>query len=270
MNLSGPHRMAGDEVQYQFCPVCGGGKWRFFINRKTGVWYCHVGRHQGARTGKVDAGFLPKGPAMREMPQQVREITLPTLRQITHASPAHQYLASRSISVDTQRRLGLADWHAESRIFIPFTGEKHGDIIGYTGRDYSGTAGLKYRNNPGAKALYVPDRTTGGPEGAHAGRVVVVEGPFDAIACYQSGHPAVRCVALGGKRASAGTGAELARLVAGRSVLVWLDPDALKESLALVRELAPHAKAVQLHRDRRFKDAAECPPDVLSELLTGG
>jgi len=269
--LTGLWRLVGKEVNYAICPICGHPGWKFYANRHTGAWHCHAGRHRGVRSGVFDPTSMPWYISKNLLysntsNQENKEIILPILSKISNNNKASSYLASRHISPDTMRLLGLADWVEQHRIFIPFVGE-NGDVVGYTGRDYTGLASLKYRNSNGTKVLYAPDRTVGSGAAACAAFIVVVEGPMDAIACYQAGVDGVRAIALGGKTITESCGRELRRLCATRDVLVWLDTDARTESVAVVRALAPYVKSVRNWHGTCSKDAADTPPHELARFL---
>lgn len=270
MNLIGLWRLAGKEANYATCPFCGHTGWKFYINRATGAWHCFAGRHIGNRGGVLDVGGMP-WHSLNAADQGAdthgpKEVTLPILGKLVNNTRAMGYLAQRYITQPTIQALGLADWVAECRIFIPFVGQ-NGDILGYTGRDYTGTAHLKYRNSLGIKALYVPARAAGESAGTPGRPIVVVEGPLDAIACYQTwrGHGTV--AAIGGKTCSSAVYNDLLALCRGRRVFVWLDADARVDAFHLALKLAPHVENAFVIGTKLAKDAAEMPPEQLAQFL---
>jgi hypothetical protein len=254
--LAGPSRLVRDELQWEICPICGAGGWRFGVNLRTGLWNCFAGRHQGGGGRIIDYHLLRDRYSNQyptagiiEIPE-IHEILLPTTEPIVDGTLAHQYLTKRNISRDTITRLSLRDWRSEFRVLIPFFNEV-GDACYYTARDYLGTSVRKYINASSPKTLYYPSPAPRGSGVGGARHLAIVEGPMDAVAVWQCARDAgLRwdVVALAGRSVPAHCAAQLRDAAAGRRVLVWLDADGPGRSaaFAVARQVAPHAEKVVL------------------------
>lgn len=270
--LTGEYRVGPSEVQYYRCPVCGHEGWgKFYVNRTSGVFYCHAGAHRGRRTGVVDDRLLLPGYNQGKVSNQVtnKPVELPYSIPIQIPSPAYRYLSKRGISQVTYKQLHFRDWIDEGRILIPFFNQQ-GDVVGYTGRDYLGTSAVKYRNADGARVLYAPHLSVAESRAAPYSVLVVVEGPLDAVAVWQAAPAGVRVCALGGRDVAANQTAPLVALARGKRVLAWLDADDAGQSggLAVARRLGPYAERVRLVRGAEgLKDPASHTPGELARIL---
>ena len=235
-DFSGPTRTSGEQVVYQLCPVCGGNRWKTYVNPVTGLWWCHDPQHSGG--GRVDIGspLTGQGQAILSAlerpgtPQQIRwpEVQVPSWERLT--GRARRYLQKRGISIAQAERLGIAEMQDKMRVIVPYFGPD-GSIIYWTARKYSTLEdGPKYLASSGKHPLYVL------PGWHPTDHVVVVEGVFDAIAVHQAGLGPV--VALGGKFLPAYLRPDLDSLVcSGGHVTVVLDSDALAAAIQLRNKL---------------------------------
>lgn len=236
-DFNGPSRESGQQIVFQFCPVCGSSKWKTYVNPITGGWYCHAPEHSGG--GKIDVG-MPLTNRGNQILQRLAgshgsresgtwpEITLPPWEPL--CSRALRYLCKRGINSDSAARLGIVEMQDRMRVIVPYYG-KGGEIIYWTARSYSALEeGPKYLAASGRHPLYIR------PSWHSAPCVVLAEGVFDAITIYQTtGLPAV---ALGGKALPRYLEQDLLMVAADR-VVVLLDGDALAAAVKLKRRLVP-------------------------------
>jgi len=213
-SLSSDSRQHGDQINYQVCPECMDAKWHFYINTGTGGYKCF----------KCEAaGYLPvEGTFNRPKPREAvwEEISLPP-----NGPPgawARSYLLQRGIGRTTFEQLGLREWTGQGRILIPYTNSE-GAVIYWQARDFTGRQEPRYLGAPDVRRpLFIAPGD---------GRIVLVEGVFDAVRVNQVGPTAV---AMGGKTLAEHMVKPLEHVVrAGSQVYVCLDGDALKNALEL-------------------------------------
>ena len=273
-DFTGESRVAGDQIQFRRCPVCGDERWKTYVHPESGMWICFTGAC-GA-SGKVEVTRDVETLASVLRPQaspywawdRWAEVDLPN-NQHCLLTNSEQWLAQRGVSVKVRNSLKLvsgrfhdSDWY--NKIIIPFYDPK-GRIIYWSARQFEGDPGpRKYLNCPNVKhPLYVPNYAT------HSGRVyeyanplVVVEGPFDAIACYQAGY---FTAALGGTTLPRHLKKILLDM-ARSQVVIFLDHDALTKAVKLAKNLEAHAD-VRIVRPPRGKDPGDLNPNEIKELL---
>jgi len=209
---------SGEQLNVRECPVCGGSKWKVFLNAETGLGNCfhgdcetkfnkysfiraHIGsptnaktfehikqvaREQGWRAPRKHSNSVNLTPAALKLPE-----SLPFPIKGQNLS----YLANRGVSVDVAQYFNLRYSHTgkfwykadgknraqsyERRIIIPIF-DLNGELVSFQGRDITGTAEKKY--------LFPPEyASTGkflynGHNAVGAKRIVVGEGAFDVIA----------------------------------------------------------------------------------------
>lgn len=234
-DFGGPTRESGGQIVYQHCPVCGCSRWKTYVNTDTGFWYCHAPEHSGG--GKIDVGLslTNRGRMLLEgganLAVHWSAVALPTWEPLS--GRALRYLARRGIDAARAARLGIVEMEDRMRVIVPYCGPD-GEIIYWSARSYSALEdGPKYLAASGRHPLYVR------PGWRPVGKLVVVEGVFDAIAVEQyTGHP---CVALGGKALPRYLVSDLLWLGTDSLVLL-LDADALGDAIKLRQRLQAQRK----------------------------
>jgi hypothetical protein len=260
-DFTGAFKVAGCELNYQCCPVCGSAGWNTYVNTQTGKWYCHSSKHGGGGVVEAWVGgehrgqeilrVLHRDPAVHEW----SEVELPPFHELSKA--AKRYLLKRGVPLAQAKRLGLVEWEGRDRILIPYF--RNGELIYWNSRAYSThTFGPKYLAAPGKHPLYVVG------EGE---QVVIVEGAFDAMAVANTGR---RGVALGGKNLPQHLLADLRKHVENRGVLIALDGDALGSALEL-RQAVLEAGGLPVVVPLPYgEDPASMTATKLEEVLSAG
>jgi hypothetical protein len=266
--FTGPSKPSGTQIQFKFCPVCGGDQWKTFVDPDTGKWICFRGSC-GAR-GQVEIGLDAEPKAAGQdildtleqsfrkagLVQEWEEIDLPPWHELTF--PARKYLRKRGIDDDMADGLGLVEWEDKSRILIPFF-DRAGSLIYWNSRRYSDQLGEgpKYLTAPGKHPLYTQRGSLGKDE------VVVVEGVFDAFAVLRAGWDVV---AMGGKSLPSYLVKDLLTFAAGRGMIIGLDSDALDASLRLRSQLSDRAE-VRIVTPPHGLDPGDMIPGKIEEML---
>lgn len=191
-DFPGECRPSGEEINFQYCPVCGDHRWKLYVNPDTGNWFCFSGLHNAGGKIEVGLGSDEAGVRLLEMLRaqpvvpEWAELDLPPWEPLSKT--ALRYLHDRGVTDQEIRDLGLVEWTGYFRILIPYF--HGGDLVFWNSRRYSEHAGMgpKYLAVPGKKPLYFLH--------ASSRRVVLVEGVFDAMAVRRAGFAAC---ALGGK-----------------------------------------------------------------------
>jgi single stranded DNA-binding protein len=135
--------------------------------------------------------------------------------------------------VETARRVGLLTRHGEEalagRVLIPEL--RGGAPVFVTGRAVSPDLTPRYRSVRGRRVLFFREAALATP-----GPLFLVEGPFDALALWAAGFPAV---ALGGSPSRA----VLGEMPPGRSLVFLPDTDPAGQDLAgRLRQTIPHLR----------------------------
>lgn len=223
-------RVKGDEVLVQTCPYCGSDRWNLEINAVNGFAKCWVCKQP--RPGRADVALADltgqrhdiktsaardkKQPPLQsgDHPQDFK--TLP----IADVPSAADYLSRRGYTSDVVREFSLSVCIEEGhqlygRIVIPIRDYWTGNVLGWTGRSYTGgwpkyLSMLPMMQVTGWRA---PGRTT---------PAVVVEGHLDGIAVRRAGFSAA---VLGGSSIN-DLSEWSARLLSEQWAVVMLDGDA--------------------------------------------
>jgi hypothetical protein len=266
-----------DELNYETCPVCGHGNWKFFVNQGSGVFHCFAGRCPNPNGRVLDHHLLPRYSNARATAKgdSEKEVTLPETSEIIKGTPAFRYLSRRNITANTIRELSLRDWALQFRVLIPYFNGRS-EVVYYSARDYLGISSRKYVNAAAPKTLYAPHQSPGcrdaGVRAPDDPLVVLVEGQLDAVAIHQcareTGIPA-RALAIGGCSVPEHCRPELIRQVTDRRALIWLDSDApgQRGAIQLMRQIEPHAREIRLRWHGDCKDAGDTPAPELARIL---
>lgn len=274
-DFQGECRPSGQQLNFRVCPVCGSESWKLYLNPETGFWFCHAGAHQGG--GAVEIGTLSQAslegkailqmlnPAARVPDPPTAEVDLPEWEPLSDR--ARRYLHRRGLSDESIARWGLVEWVDQYRVLIPYFSQS-GQLVYYNSRRYSDNLGdgPKYKGMPGRHPLYVPDRRG-------RGKVVVVEGAFDAMAVRE--RTPYHVVALGGKSLPKYLRTPLRDevfsailLKDGGEVVICLDGDAIGDSLQLLNKIPPlRGITVRMAVLENGEDPASITPERLREVL---
>jgi DNA primase len=177
-------------------------------------------------------------------------------------APARRYLERRGFGAATVRkwRLGYAvDGLYAFRIIIPARNE-HGELESYTGRSFVDAEPRYYNPTVMGPAMVGPEHW---PRRQLRNRIVVCEGPFDALAIDRIGMPTA---ALLGSNPHP---LQLVRLSTFQDVLIATDPDSAgaKAAAELEGSLARWVSKVRRVLLPRGQDPASMPCAELKALL---
>jgi hypothetical protein len=174
-----------------------------------------------------------------------------------------KYLSKRGLERETLREFGVGycgTGRYGGRVVLPIACPAGAS---FTARAISPDDDLRYLSGPGAGQLLF-----GWGQAARAWRsdrdLVIVEGPFDAMACWQAGHPAV---AVLGKRFRE-TQIQMLRGFEVRRFVLMLDGDALDDALQQAEMLG---REVSVAAPLEGKDPAEAvergEPEAIGEAI---
>lgn len=215
----------GVQLNLRECPVCGGSKWKVYINEETGLGNCFHGdcemkfnkfkfikatlKAKGFREvmENIDSyleihGWKPKEkvevapnpfpetkrfnlPNFIPLPVDGRNLTYLTKRGITQEATAYFGLGfCKDGYFQYQKPDGNVAYKDFSmRIIIPIK-DLNGELATFQGRDITGTSDKKYLFPSGIRStgslLYNGQNAVG------AEQIVLNEGVFDVIACWQA------------------------------------------------------------------------------------
>lgn len=210
----------GEQLNLKTCPVCGGSKWKVYVNADSGLGNCFHGdcetkfnkftlikAHSGLfgrqlidyikQTGR-EMGWAPRKRVVNSAPVIIKaELHLPESFELPYKGRNVKYLEDRGIDAVMAKYFNLrfcedgyfeyptpegknAKQNYSNRIIIPIF-DLNGTFVSFQGRDITGTADKKYLFPPGFAAT-----------GSHlynghnvipgTNRVLVGEGAFDVIA----------------------------------------------------------------------------------------
>jgi len=250
------------------CPLHGGSNATSFVITLGKGFYCHsCGRGGGvvAFLEFMGDSCLPDQDAVRpwhealgrseplhldlERLAQGRTRALAGLLavpQIRPLDPRHPYLGTRGVHPETARRFACGYLWGQGafggRIVFPIR-TPDGRLVGHIGRAVLPDTEPRYRFQKGLRKglLLLNEHAV-----SHSSPLVVVEGPFDALAVSQAG--VINVVALLGCQAS---GHQLAALAGYTTVLILLDGDepGQEGTARIVAALGSRAVAVRLAGD---------------------
>jgi hypothetical protein len=229
-------------------PECGKSN-HLYVNARSGKWICHVcgqASHdikrlliqvEGYDWLKSGAGLMGMGeapePEQEPEPKEPERINTPLPPEYIPVWDGERwsfpkYLTSRNINRKTARRLDLgycSSGEYANRIILPIRCPLGNS---FTSRMVHNYTRIRYKAGEHAgRLLYGWESLRW-----YRGKVVLVEGPFDAIKVIQSGYAAI---ALMGKLLSR-TKTPLLNSI-DRELVVMLDEEAGKESIKVAREL---------------------------------
>jgi len=263
----GPYRESGTQTVYQYCPVCGSSKWKLYVDRATGRWFCFAGEHggggqvpPGALTDDVRRAVITQFDYDATSRQAWPDVELPAWKELS--TLARAYLFIRGVRKAECTAYHLVEMKDEPRVIIPFFGPAH-RIISWIARDYTNKLPLKYDQAPGTKPLYVL------PHWTSVDTAVLVEGVMDAMAVYTAVR--IPVIALCGTHLSQRAEQDLRQLVR-KKIVMLLDNDAAggKGSKRIVDTLRTcyevESKSFMLPEGA---DPSSVTDDVLRELLGG-
>lgn len=261
-DLRGEPRFSGAQLQYEYCPVCGHGGWKFYISEATGGWFCFAGSHNSG-------GFIAPRCWWPD-PRQLQFATAPIEWHDTEVpdplplgKKAQEYLLGRGIGPTDARNLGLCEsGEYPGRVFVPFFWR--GALIYWTARGIHPGVQPRYVSAPGKHPLYVATALCNDD-------IVVVEGPFDAIRVARAGFTGVALCGMTLPRHLEPMMRDV--LNETRSTRVWIlldnTHDALANSVRVSNRLTGlfDGQVSIAILPEQYKDPGETPTYVLMQLL---
>lgn len=211
------HGSSGQQLNIRTCPVCGGDKWKVFINANSGLGNCFSGSCETkfnkfkfikAHTGlggrdlfehiesvASELGWRPPRKSTVSVDVDSSELKLPSSLEFPIRGRNLQYLENRNITLDIVKYFNLRfcnkGWFKykieekecfmkfDKRVIIPIF-DIDGSLVSFQGRDITGTAEKKYLFPPGFASTGAHLFNS---HNAHSTkRVVVGEGVFDVMA----------------------------------------------------------------------------------------
>lgn len=243
LQMLGDLRRTGnkDQVRFQECPFCSNTKFKFYVNLKKGLYYCHrcgVGGRIKTFQSPLDkfkervSNFLR--PGIKVVIKKDPEIMLP--KEIIypiypkHGMP-YRYLERRQITREEQVRYRIgycSSGNFEDRIILPVY--DNGVLVYFMGRSFTDRE-PRYMNSPTSKEHVIFKSFEG-----KVGHAVVVEGVFSALRVAKV-FPAI---ALLGKIMSPGQRERIKECT--DSITIMLDPDAQRNAVDLAWDMSYHIK----------------------------
>lgn len=212
------HGTRGEQLNVQTCPVCGGSKWKVYLNTESGLGNCFHGdcetkfnkysfikAHAGLdgrgtiehiKQFAKEQGWRPMRRATVEVAKKDVELLLPTSFEIPHEGKNLKYLENRGITADLAKyfhlRYCIEGWFRypspeggwafqdySKRVIIPIF-DLDGELVSFQGRDITGTSEKKYLFPPGFAATGA--HLYNGQNVRNTERVLMGEGVFDVMA----------------------------------------------------------------------------------------
>jgi DNA primase len=208
---------SGEQLNVKECPVCGGDKWKVYLNAETGVGNCFSGSCETkfSKYAFIKAHFpqLSKREffdTLKKLAQsmgwrakrvardallEASDIALPESVELPHQGKNLRYLTQRGIDGETAQYFHLryskngvfrykqngfdrVQSYAE-RVIIPVL-DLDGNLVSFQGRDITGIAEKKYLFPPGfaSTGRYLYN----GHNARRAKRMIACEGVFDVMA----------------------------------------------------------------------------------------
>lgn len=203
------------------------GKPNLYVNAVNGLWLCHACGEKGNAkklAQKLNVELLDSGVTVSSLRSRVETLTYGQERKVKVYSEAwlrqfdfdHPYWTDeRGFSEKTVKEWQLGYWPAKDVVTIPMRAT-NGDILGVIERRLDGGKPKYKYPKGGMKGRYL----FGGWK-VKTKKVALVEGPLDAIACWQARVPAL---ALMGARITRDQCKVLSKLDV-RSVVLMMDND---------------------------------------------
>lgn len=255
------------------CPICSDHKPRLYVNPETGLWICHNCDARGNMLTLLEqvAGYDPVeayhvaqkvGIKQKIKPQMVQaplpidlpEGYTPLTRDDTRSWPYIAYLMRRNVPWEGfgYTLIGKPAY----RVIIPVL--EHGAVQGWVARAITDDRIPKIINAPqmeSGRLLYNVDAVRMEPD------IVVVEGPFDALALPK------RAVATFGAKMSALQRIKLRALTRNLTMMWDTDDAGIKATVKVVPELLMTGFNVRLAILREGDDASSAGPTRVGMAL---
>lgn len=208
---------SGEQLNVKECPVCGGSKWKVYLNAETGAGNCFSGsceakfskysfiqaiypqlskreffdmlkklaQSMGWRVKRIARDVIFEAsdlvlPESVELPYQGKNLRYLTQRGIDGETAQYFYLRYSKNGIFRYRQNGFdrIQSYAE-RVIIPVL-DLDGNLVSFQGRDITGTAEKKYLFPPGfaSTGRYLYN----GHNARRVKRLIVCEGVFDVMA----------------------------------------------------------------------------------------
>ena len=271
------------------CPWHEGSKRKLYIHAESGVFNCFVCGEKGSfydlirrtldvkreEVGEILGDYHAESnetTILSEEPPEPPSYIIPypdhfySLSGEGLGSEAHyalKYLYERNITDKqiTYYKLGFClEGKYAGRIITP-SFDRHGNLVTYVGRDYTGTQMPKTLNNPAVPGTHgSKDWVFNLYNALRTDHLIVTEGTFDAMACGVSG------VALFGKQASENQIYKIVKEKPQR-VTILLDPDAQEEAEKLAYTLSTFIKDVRISCVPDGYDPGNSSPEMIKSAL---
>lgn len=211
------HGSSGEQLNLKTCPVCGGDKWKVFINAESGLGNCFSGscetkfnkwkfiRHHSQLGGRAldehimavgaEIGWRPPRKSVVAVHTDVKDLKLPKSFPIPIRERNLAYLQNRGIGIETAKYFHLRycqkGWFKyqiegqdryvpfDKRIIIPVF-DLDGNMVSFQGRDITGEAIKKYLFPNGFAST--GEHLYNAHNVHNTSRIVVGEGVFDVMA----------------------------------------------------------------------------------------
>ncbi|GAB4389917.1 MAG: hypothetical protein Kow0025_18410 [Thermodesulfovibrionales bacterium] len=234
----GPYKTSAGQYVVKVCPYCQDGKFHFYVDPETGVFYCHKCNERGNQYQLMKHnGDLPErgnGGTVRSF-SQVAGIKPPVKKPPQDlADKLHEAIWSNPAALDYLRRdRGFADetirhfklgYEAGAVNWISMPSYVQGELVN-----------VKYRSLPPAKKAF--KRTEGGASVLFNGdclkgasEVIITEGEMDALSVWQAGHKNVVSIPNG---CSSFAPEWVDQLEGMEKITLWFDADEKGQKAAI-------------------------------------
>lgn len=218
-------RETGDETIFKVCFSCGDDNYHFYANRDKNTYFCQKCNAKGnliTLKQHFQDTVNPTLKSFRQITGSKKKKELPAddaatyHQKLLNSIPAYNYLLKRGLSAETIKhfKLGLMTDNQGDWIAIPYY--KAGKLINFKFRSLP-PAEKDFKRVPGAaSALFNQDCL---PEDKN---VVITEGEFDAMMCWQSG---LTCVVTGSNGCSNFEPEWIDQLADKEKIYLWYDND---------------------------------------------
>lgn len=251
---------------YAICPFHKDTSPSFAFNTANGLWLCHacgvkgnadqLAEQLGTSVSASVESLKAKLQALDELTEQVEEIKVYPEAWLAQFNRHHDYWEERGIGKQTREAFGLGFDPFTNAVTIPLR-DASGALLGVVRRRLD-KGGPKYLYPRGFKAA---NNLFGSWMINEESKIAIVEGPIDALACWDSGVPAV---ALYGSRISK----EQVRLIADlqiSTIVIMTDNDAAGQKAA--EDIVANLSGVFWHLPPTWPDGANDPGEIDRDTL---
>lgn len=259
------------EVIVEICLYCANSRWNLEMNAEAGVFHCWACDKGGALQSllreffsldiNIPINLQARTPLRKLEPVSAEETERMGLTTIQKTPPAFNYLLSRGLTLTTIEHFHLKastnqDHEYFGRVIIP--------VAEYWSQQSAGVVARSFMN---VRPKYLTNLATNiivGWRRRNATTHVLVEGPFDAMQVFLSGHNAAALLGRGTSELDWWTG----RVPIDDSIVVMLDGDAWDKAARMACELRTiHARTYVALLPEHL-DPASLLPQTLSRMVS--